>query len=167
MREGPRARRGGDTRAAVPIPDQIGDRFGERVGIADWYGDRASVARPVRDVADRGADGRHPATRCLQRRDVRGLVTRRDDVHVRAGIERRERVGRLEPMKRHTVVEPQLTRQRLHRSVQRVGADDVEMDVERARPQLRDRAQQRRIIFHRIDAADADQPPRRPFGSRR
>ena len=85
---------------------------------------------------------------------------------VRPRVERREGIGRLKPVKRHTVVDPQLVGERLHRSVQGVGADDVEVDVERAGAHLRERAQQRRIILHGIDAADADQPPRRPVVSR-
>src|SRR5439155_1107215 len=79
---------------------------------------------------------------------------------------RRQRIGRPKPVKGHVPIDAERSGQRLHRSVQRVVADDIEVDVEAAPDDARERPQQHRIILDGVQAGDAQQPPRRTAGSR-
>ena len=61
-------------------------------------------------------------------------------MQVRARVERREPIGRLKAVEGDARIEAELLRQRLHGAVERVLADDVEVDVEAARDDERDGA---------------------------
>lgn len=151
--------------APLGVFERRRDGAGDVPGRRRAHRDRADAV-PVRDVADVGADRRDAARGGFERHDAGRFVTRGEHRQVRALVKRDELARRLEPVKRHGRIEAEGAGETLHLPVERVFADHVEVNIEAARAENLQRAEEQRLILDAVQTGRVDQPPRRPFDAR-